>query len=270
MQLAGGEIDYHRDTGDAAVSGGVQAVYTEQPSSVTGPSRKGGNPIVSLGGEGPVHITADHAVLRRATNTSIFYGSAATNARMWQGVNSIMAPVLEITRTPQTLKAYGGAGSSGAVVFANFTSAMGARRQVSAVRVSSETLFYSDVERRGDFRGDVTAQDPDGTIHADEAEIYLSPTPKPGKNQQAQLERIVASGHIVITQPGRKGVGERLVYTADDGRYVLSGLPEHPPYLEDATKGRTFGDTLIFNSQNDSVVVSGGKSSAVTETRAPR
>ncbi|HTV04671.1 MAG TPA: LptA/OstA family protein [Acidobacteriaceae bacterium] len=270
LQLAAARIDYHRDTGDAGVDGNVKATYTQQkaPNGSTvaaGPT---------LGGEGPVHITADHALLRHATGVSTFYGAGSTDARMWQGANSIMAPVLELTRTPQMLKAYGAPGSTGPVVDANLTSAVGPKHQKSVVRVHSETLFYSDVDRLGDFRGEVTAQDPDGVIHADRAQVYLTPAPKANKGrqsgQQSQLDRIVATGHVVLTQPGRKGVGEKLVYTSDDGRYVLTGTPGHPPYIDDAAKGTTTGATLIFNSQDDSVVVSGGQSSAVTETRTPK
>jgi lipopolysaccharide export system protein LptA len=141
------------------------------------------------------------------------------------------------------------------------------------VRVHSQTLFYSDADRRGDFSGAVVAEDPDGVIHADEAQVYLTPvakTPKGTQNQQTQLDRIVATGHVVITQPGRRGVGEMLVYTAADGRYVLTGSPGKAPRIEDAAKGTTTGTTLIFNSQDDSVVVSGGQSSAVTETRTSK
>lgn len=270
LQMAATIINYHRDSGDAAASGNVKAIYAQQ-SAQNGAQTAGGP---TLGGDGPVHITADHALLRRSTNVSTFYGSASADARMWQGVNSILAPVIELTRTPQTLKAYGAPGSHGPVVNANLTSAMGAKHQQSTVRIHSSTLFYSDADRRGDFRGEVTAASPDGVIHGDEAEIYLTPAAKQvdGKkqSQQAELQRIVATGHIVITQPGRRGVGEKLVYTSDDGRYVLTGSPGHPPYLEDAVKGRTTGATLIFNSQDDSVVVSGGQSSAVTVTRTPK
>ncbi|MGC2163239.1 MAG: LptA/OstA family protein [Silvibacterium sp.] len=278
LQIAGVRIDYHRDSGDASVAGNVKATYTQQKAqpAASGPS---------LGGDGPVNITADHALLRHATNVSTFYGAASTDARMWQGANSILAPVLELTRTPQTLKAHGAPGSTGAVVDANLTSAVGAKHQQSVVRVHSETLLYSDADRRGDFRGEVTAEDPDGIIHSDQAQVYLTPAPKTNKDQtnkdqttkaqqpqgqQAQLERIVATGHVVLTQPGRKAVGEKLVYTSDDGRYVLTGLPGRPPRIEDAVKGTTTGATLIFNSQDDSVVVSGGQSSAVTETRTPK
>ena len=276
LQLAATRIDYHRDTGDAGAAGNVKATYSQQKAQKGAPSVAGGS---VLGGDGPVHITADHALLRHATDLSTFYGAGRTDARMWQGSNSTQAPVLELTRAPQTLKAYGAPGSTGAVVNANLTSAVGANHQQSVVSVHSQTLFYSDANRRGDFRGLVTAEDPDGVIHAEEAQIYLTATPKSakgqGSNQQAQgqpaqLDRIIATGHVVITQPGRKGVGEKLVYTADNGRYILTGSPGHPPYLEDAAKGTATGATLIFNSQDDSVVVSGGQSSAVTETRTPK
>jgi lipopolysaccharide export system protein LptA len=271
LQLAATRIDYHRDTEDAGAAGNVKATYAQQkaqngaPPASTGPT---------LGGNGPVHITADHAFLRHATDISTFYGSGSTDARMWQGINSILAPVIELTRTPQTLKAYGAPGSTGAVVNANLTSATGSNHQQSVVRVKSQTLFYSDPDRRGDFRGTVTAEDPDGVIHADQALVYLTPAPKTASgqpaNQQAQLDHIVATGHVVLTQPGRRGVGEKLIYTADNGRYVLTGSQGNPPRVDDAVKGTTTGATLIFNSQDDSVVVSGGQSSAVTETRTPK
>ena len=155
---------------------------------------------------------------------------------MWQGENSVLAPVLELSRTPQTLKAHGEDGSTGPVVNANLTSAVGARHQRSVVRVHSQTLFYADAERRGDFRGSVTAESPDGVIHADLVQFYLTPASNPAQKSgaapppaQTQLDRIIATGSVVLTQPGRRGVGEKLVYTADDGKYILTGTPGNPP-----------------------------------------
>jgi lipopolysaccharide export system protein LptA len=74
----------------------------------------------------------------------------------------------------------------------------------------------------------------------------------------------------VLTQPGRKGEGEKLVYTSQDGRYVLTGTAANPPHMYDATRGNTTGSALIFNDQDDSVEVSGGQSAAVTTTRTPK
>ncbi|HET8636374.1 MAG TPA: LptA/OstA family protein [Acidobacteriaceae bacterium] len=274
LQMAADRIDYNRDSGDASAAGAVKATYTETAKSAP-----------MLGGEGPVHITADHAFVKHATNTSTFFGSGGTDARMWQGGDSISAPVLELTRDPATLKAHGRPGATGAVVHANLTSAMGKSGQPTVARISSLTLDYSDKDRRGDFRGGVTARDAAGVIRADEAEVYLTAAkkgapvphssksglsgPPSGGKGQGPLERIVATGHVEVTQPGRRGIGEKLVYTAQDGKYVLTGAPGEPPRIVDEAKGTTSGTTLIFNSQNDSVEVSGGQSRAVTETRAP-
>lgn len=261
LEMTAGEIDYHRDSGDAAAAGGVKATYATQKGAP------------SLNGDGPVHVTADHALLRHANDTSYFYGAGSTEARIWQGADSILAPVIELTRTPQTLKAYGVPGSAGAVVEANLTSSNGASHRQSVMQVKSRTLVYSDAQRRADFHGKVSAVDSSGTIHADDAQVFLAPAATTGgrhpQKTQSQVERIVASGDVVLAQPGRKGWGDRLVYTASDGRYVLTGSHAKPPRIEDVAKGVTSGAKLIFDSQDDSVVVSGGQSSAVTETRAP-
>ena len=146
----------------------------------------------------------------------------------------------------------------------------------------------------------MTAEQSDEAIHADDAVMFLKPAagngkdahPENGENKavgavapakglqpaphastgpaggSGQLDHLIATGHVVFTQPGRKGDGEKLVYTADDGKYVLTGTEAGWPKMWDRVHGTTTGEALIFNSQDDSVVVSGGKSSAVTETRA--
>jgi lipopolysaccharide export system protein LptA len=274
-------IDYHRDSGDATAQGMVKATYRQQPASGTAPASST-TPAPDLGGSGPVFITADKGELHHATNVSFFYGSVAVPARIWQGDHSIAAPVLEITQNPQTLKAYGPEGNTAPVVSANLTSNLGAKHQQSVVRIHSRTLDYSDADRRGDFRGSVVAEDPDGVIHADTAQVFLTaktagsqgevkqPAVKPPQQDSSQIDHIVATGNVVMTQTGRKATGEKLVYTADDGKYVLTGAPGNLPHVYDQVKGTTTGARLIFNSQDDSVVVSGGQSSAVTETRTPK
>ena len=60
-------------------------------------------------------------------------------------------------------------------------------------------------------------------------EVYLasSAIPSSGQNPQQkqtqQVERIVAHGGVQLEQPGRKGTGSQLVYTAQDSRFVLTG-----------------------------------------------
>jgi len=306
MQLAADAIAYHRDTQDAEAQGSVKATYTQPSKPAAASGANAGAPM--MGGSGPVHVIAQRAEMHHATNVSDFYGVAKEPARMWQGADSLTAPAIEIDRTKNLLKAGADAaalerasaaqnaggdavsppqrGSSpGApVVHANLMSAMGhasaptagGKHQESVARVASQTLVYSDEKRQADFRGMVSVEQGTETIRCDDGVVYLKPAQtdasKPeGKSQgNSQIDHLVATGHVTIAQPGRRGQGEKLVYTADDGKYVLTGTPEKLPRLWDSVHGTTTGVSLLFNSQDDSVEVSGGKSSAVTDTRAPK
>jgi lipopolysaccharide export system protein LptA len=72
-----------------------------------------------------------------------------------------------------------------------------------------------------------------------------------------RIERMVAHGAVEVTQPGRTGTGEQLVYTANDQTFVLTGTKAVPPKLVDDTEGTTTGAALRFRSGDHSVVVSG-------------
>lgn len=270
--VAADRIEYHRDSQDAAAQGNVKAAYLQQPQSAAHAAAP------SLGGNGPVFVIADRADFHHAGNQTFFYGTEAAPARLWQGQNSLLAPVIELDRAQDQLKA-SAPGSSVPLVDANFTSTTGAGHQPTLVRVHSDMLVYSDRTRQADFRGSVTAANGDQNIHADDALVFLKPAAQPkatpaAKNaaagQNSQIDHVIATGHVVFTQPGRHGEGAKLVYTAADGRYVLTGAPGAPPRLTDRVHGTTSGAALIFNTRNDSVIVSGGPSSAITVTHTPR
>jgi lipopolysaccharide export system protein LptA len=122
------------------------------------------------------------------------------------------------------------------------------------------------------------AKSADGTITSDDATVYLlprKPAPPPRRSAAArsgpapsQLDRIVARGHVVIQQPTRNGHGEKLVYTAAEGKFVLSG---GAPSIFDSEHGTTRGDSLTFYNRDDRVVVQGKSSSPTfTQTRVDK
>lgn len=283
MQMAAEAIEYHRDTQNAGAQGDVKATYTQQAAGAAGRAP-------TMGGSGPVHVIAERAAIDHATNQTTFYGTAQRPARMWQDADSLLAPVLAIDRNKDVLRAWGEDGANGDAdgsgkpeVNANFTTAMGAGHQQTVVRVRSETLVYSDKERRGDFHGSVVVAQGDGVMHCDDAQLFLKPAPEKGKagasrpgapvsagKENSQLDHLVATGHVVFAEPGRRGQGEKLVYTADDGHYVLTGTASAHPTMWDQVHGTTTGEELRFNSENDTVQVLGGKGSAVTNTTAPK
>ena len=88
-----------RATGNANATGGVKATY-RQSSGQQQP----------FTGTGPVHVVADHAHLDHATDLTTFYGKSGELARLWQGSDSISAPVLELSRVRATLAAHGPGG----------------------------------------------------------------------------------------------------------------------------------------------------------------
>jgi lipopolysaccharide export system protein LptA len=67
---------------------------------------------------------------------------------------------------------------------------------------------------------------------------------------------MVATGQIAIEQPGRRATGGRLVYTASDQIFVLTGEGKTQPKLVDSERGTITGATLRFHSGDNSVVVS--------------
>jgi lipopolysaccharide export system protein LptA len=266
--LTADTIDYHRDTQAANASGNVKATYG-QSSAVSSPGKLQ-PPAPGLGGSGPTHVIAASALLDQEHGLAVFRGQA----RLWQGANSVSAPIIELAKNPETLKAYAEPAATNAVTTV-IASTSGPQHQATVFRVQSRQLIYADADRKAIFTGAVTADDATGVVHSDQVEALLLPvTPvgqtPPTPRASGQIDRIIATGHVVLQQPGRRGTGEKLLYTAQDGKFELTGTFSTPPHLYDQVHGDVSGESLIFNSQDDSVSVSGGQSKAVTNTRTAK
>ncbi len=289
-ELSAASIEMERTSGNANATGGVKATYRQSSGQKQQP----------FTGTGPVHVVADHAHLDHATDLTTFYGKSGELARLWQGSDSVSAPVLELSRLRATLAAHGPGGDA-AAVNAVFTSAPSNTKtapgtpvatagtsahtaQTSVVRLQSRTLFYADADHKAVFSGGVVAQTVSGVLHSSVMDVYFTPaaaapgghgpaSPSPGKTpdpQGSQVSKIVARGAVELQQPGRKGTGEDLTYTAEDGKFVLTGTSATPPRLNDQVRGTVTGAALIFNDRDDSVMVSSGASKAVTQTRVAK
>ena len=277
-ELSANLIEVSRSSGNADATGGVKATYHQT----------NGQQNMAFTASGPVHVVADHAHLEHATDLTIFYGRAGEPARLWQGSNSVAAPVLELSRPHATLSAHGPAGDA-ATVNAVFTGSAGTSqatpannparanqppRAPSVVRLQSRTLFYAENDHKAVFAGAVVAQTSSGLLHANFMDVYFAPAAgaqPPGKPPPgSQVSKIVARGAVVLEQQGRKGTGEELTYTSADGKFLLTGTSAAPPRLTDQVRGTVTGNALIFNDRDDSVVVSGGASKVVTQTQVAK
>jgi len=118
----------------------------------------------------------------------------------------------------------------------------------------------------------VTAKGADATMTAQQMNVFLAQrTPLQSSSERGtrgQVERIVAQGTVVITQPTRHATGDELVYTASEEKFVLTG---GPPSIFDAERGKITGDSLTFFKRDDRVLVEGRATSpTVTRTQVAR
>jgi lipopolysaccharide export system protein LptA len=144
------------------------------------------------------------------------------------------------------------------------------------IRVRGSDLKYSEAERKAVMHGEpgasVVAETGSATVAANDLELLLLP---PGNHagpdgEPAQVDQVTASGHVTVSTQGRRGAGERLVYSSETGEYVLTGTAAIPPTLTDPAKGTVSGASLIFNSRDDSVSIEGGGRKTLTETVMPK
>ncbi|MDR3750515.1 MAG: LptA/OstA family protein [Terracidiphilus sp.] len=285
LQLAADKIDISQDSGDAFAHGNVKATWIDTGSNQPGQHAVGaaGQSGVALGGQGPAHVIANEAQLRRSTGEATFHG----HARLWQQANSVSGPVIVLDRLKQTLVARSTdpAEPVRAVLLSTDRPAPGkdAGRNAngktappSVIRMRGGDLKYSDAQHkavmRGGALGTVVAETGTATSVSNEVELTLLPPGNhAGKDGAAgQVDRMTARGRVTLTSEGRRGTGEQLVYTGANEEYVLTGTGAAPPRMTDPARGSVTGAALIFRSRDDSVSIEGGGRKTVTDTTAPK
>jgi lipopolysaccharide export system protein LptA len=300
-----GQLERTTLTGNVQVSNGTSVLWADRvvTEQQTGDATADGSVKASFGQVGseaePVHVRASRAELKHDSQVAIFYGAGSqgaggTPARLWQGASQVDAPVIEFEQKQKRLLAHGeGQGAPSAVHTVLVSGGSGIKPDLtktgkqagggktSVVRVISRELVYSDEARKADFTGGVQVDSADGSMRGQQAVVYLKAAPANGAKKPdgaaggfmgGSVERVVASGHIEMQQQGRRANGDKLVYTASDGMFVLTGTPTALPKVVDDQRGVVTGTSLQFHSGDENVVVSNeGESGAGqrvrTETR---
>ncbi len=257
--ITGRVIRLDRRSGDASAEANVKTTYNDlkpQP----------GGALLAAGD--PVHVTAQHMVARRATGIAHYSG----DARLWQNANIIEAPTIDFDRDKRSMSAVGARTRRVLTVLTHQDKA----GKQTPVNIRSARLTYSDNQRLAHFEGGVVVTSSDGTVTANQVDVFLKPSSSGARGNSAsmlpsgpsQLERMVAEGNVVLQQPNRRGTGQKLVYTAADDRYVMTG---GPPTIVDTQHGTVTGASLTFYNRDDRVLVEGGNNTrATTQTRVSK
>ena len=268
-------IRMNRTTGDAIAEGNVKSTYSDLKAQPDGGM---------LASSDPIHVSSRSMTAHRSPAVAVYTG----DARLWQNSNVVEAPTLQFDRDHRSLIAQGAdvgtglrpvrAGQSPAPTQAlaqpvsTVLVQVDKTGKVTPVHITSARLNYADAERRIFLDGGVTAKGPDATLTGQQMTVFLLPRSQSqtaaGPGTPGQVERIVAEDRVVITQPTRHATGDKLVYTAAEDKFVLTG---GTPSIFDAERGKITGDSLTFYRHDDRVLVEGKeKSPTVTRMQVAR
>ncbi len=257
-------IRINRQTGDGFADNDVKTTYSDLKPQPNG---------ALLANSDPIHVTAQHMTGQKQPGVAHYTG----NVRLWQTDNMVRAPKIDFDNEKRSVVAQSDASQTVSSLFMQ----RGQDGKLTPVDVTSDRLTYVDEERRARYTGNVFAKSMANTITAKQIDVYLkpaeagkNPAPQPAASQKkpgipgsdgpSQIDHMIAVGNVVVTEPNRRAVGDRLVYTADDGEYYLTGKS---PSIFDSEHGTVWGDSLTFYSRDDRVLVE-SKRSSPTITRA--
>ncbi len=146
-------------------------------------------------------------------------------------------------------------------------------KKINLWHVTAQSLVYNDLENHAHLEHDVIAISQDQKMRAPIVDLYFTrgangapPAAAIGANDgphgdgktsaplagPQQISKAIGSGGVTVDEGGRKAVAEHGVYTASDGKFVMTG---GTPTLYDGTDGTTVGRQLTFFLANDTIIV---------------
>src|ERR1700676_330735 len=251
-------IRMNRTTGDAIAEGNVKSTYSDLKAQPEGGM---------LASSDPIHVTSRSMTAHRSPAVAVYTG----DARLWQNANVVEAPALQFDRDRRSLAAQAGTQGSTQPVSTVLVQ-VDKSGKATPVHITSAQLNYADAERKILLDGGVTAKGPDTTLTAQQMTVFLRSRSESqasvGPATPGQGDRIVAEAKVMVAQPARRVTGGRLVYTAAEDKFVLTG---GAPSIFDAERGKITGDSLTFYRHDDRVLVEGRETSpTVTRTQVAR
>ena len=229
MTTTARSMRFDRATRDAQADGEVKSTYSDLQTQPNG---------ALLASSSPIHVTARSMTVHGASAVALYTG----DVRLWQDANVVTAPAIDFDRDHRSMVARGSPPQFVSTVIVQTDD----KGNTTPVAITSTRLTYTDSERKAHFDEDVTSRSGDITITSKQMDAFLLPRGQTSKNQAAsagRLDKIVAEDHVIVTQPGRQGTGNRLVYTAADDKFVLTG---GPPSIFDAEHGKITGRFVDF------------------------
>jgi len=226
------QVDINMETGESVARGSVNTTYyTQEATNRAVPFQKR---------QSPVFVAADRAEVKQGVSLAVYTG----NVRAWQEDNYVTADRLELYGQERMMVAIG-------QVKSGFYRAPDRRKEKDSsptvpVFAKAQRMTYLDSERLVRYENEAQLQQGGDRLSANRVTVFL-------KRDLNEIERAVAEGHVVVTEPGRQAHGDQAVYTAADERVVLIGQPAR--IEDDRSNVAQRGPRLTYLLGSDKVIV---------------
>ncbi|HEV2491648.1 MAG TPA: LptA/OstA family protein [Terriglobia bacterium] len=250
----------HLDTDTAEGIGKVEATSVEAVGTKAAGTSKSASSAASNAADSTTNVLADRVVAERRDQVVHYQG----HVRAWHGVDVIESPSLDYYGKERRLS------SGSSVLTSHLVASSPASGKAAAatpdlaahsLTIRAAHLDYLEEGRKADYRGNVDLQTESTTLRSDRMSVYFSPA---STGSGSQVDRVVADGHVRVTQPQRHASGDHADYLAAPGKIVMKG---GPPSLYDEDKGFTTGQSLTFFIHDDTLAVDGGEKSPTLSKR---
>jgi len=215
------EIDANVETGESFARGQVRTTYySRETTGGAAPFKKS---------KAPVFLAADRAVVRHREGAARYEG----NARAWQDDNFVRADLIELDQGERVMSASGNVQSA---LYNVEREVEKGRSEVVPIFVAAEKMNYADATRVVRYDGSVKIKQGTDRIEAATAETMM--------DEDHKLARLTAVRNVVLTQPSRRGTGDKVEYTASTDTAILTG---NLARVEDVERGVTRGARLTLH-----------------------
>jgi lipopolysaccharide export system protein LptA len=189
----------------------------------------------------PVYAASAALEYDSTARVAVYTAEAPAQARLWQGDTTIQADRLTVDDATGNLAGKGRVAT--AFVIEEKDAKTGKTERTASIGGADEFL-YDDAPRTATYTGSAHVSGPQGDLRASRIELFLAP-------EANELQRVEAYTGVSLRDATRTVSGDRLTYTAEDGRYVVVGSPVKIT----ADCRETTGRTLTFYRSTNNIDV---------------
>jgi lipopolysaccharide export system protein LptA len=189
----------------------------------------------------PVYAASAALDYDSAARIAVYTAEAPAQARLWQGDTTIQADQLTVDDATGNLAGKGKVATT--LIIEEKDEKTGQRQRTPSIG-SADDFLYEDGPRKAIYTGSAHVSGPQGDLQASRIELFLAP-------EANELQRLEAYEAISLRDAARTVTGDRLTYTAAEGRYVVVGSPVK--IVADCRE--TTGRTLTFYKSTNNIDV---------------